>query len=164
MSALQQPHSNTSANESPMMERTTRDLTPPDVEKKADLTPLFWRMFGASCMAIAASLFIVLYFQIMQGLNAIRSDVSVLREGYIQLVPKSEFSKGHSQITTDIQTMQAKNVTALEIWSARVTEQDRKIERMRTEHKEQVENLQRDIQQLRERLAVLENRTAKPKN
>jgi hypothetical protein len=115
-------------------------------------------------MAIAASLAIVLYFQVMQSVNALRSDVTVLREAAIQLVPKSEFSKGHHQLSTDLQTMQAKNLTAMEIWSARVTEQERKIERMRTEHKEQVEGYQREIEQLRERVAVLEARSAKPKN
>jgi len=147
------------------LERVVRDSKPAEPEEKAektektDLTPLFWRMFGASTMAIAAALAIVLYFQVMQAINAMRADVTLLREGYIQLVPKSEFSKSHSQVTTDIQTLQAKNLTALEIWTARVAELERRVEHMRSDHKEQIEDLQREIQLLRERLVVLEHRS-----
>jgi septal ring factor EnvC (AmiA/AmiB activator) len=171
MSTLQQPPSSNSVSDTELV-RPAKDVKPAEPEKKAeksekaDPTPLFWRMFGASCMSIAASLAIVLYFQVTQHINALRADVTLLREGYIQLVPKSEFSKGHAQVTAEIQTLQAKNLTALEIWTSRVREQERKIERMRNEHKEQVDALQRDIQQLRERLAVLESRSAssRPKN
>jgi hypothetical protein len=136
----------------------------PEPTEKPDTTPLFWRMFGTSTMAIAASLGIALYVQTSQSISAIRTDVTQLRESAIQMVPKTEFSRSHNELGTDIQTLQAKNVTAMEIWTARVTELERKLERMRTDHKEQVEAFQRENQQLRERLAVLEARSAKPKN
>jgi hypothetical protein len=166
MSTLQQSSQKDSVPEpSPAtLERVVRDSKPAEPEKKAektektDPTPLFWRMFSASFMAIACALAIVLYFQVNQAINALRADVTLLREGYIQLVPKSEFSKSHSQVTTEIETLQVKNLTALEIWTARVAELERKIEHMRSDHKEQIEGMQREIQLLRERLVVLENR------
>jgi hypothetical protein len=128
--------------------------------EKHDPAPLFWRMFGSSVMAIACALGIVLYLQVTQSISSIRSDVTVLREGYVQLVPRSEYSKGHSQVSSEIQALQARNVTALEIWVSRVSELERRIERMRTDHIAQMEALQREQQQLRERMAVLESRSS----
>jgi hypothetical protein len=142
---------------------TAPAAAPPPLDKnpeKHDPTPLFWRMFGSSVMAIACALGIVLYLQVTQSISSIRSDVTVLREGYVQLVPRSEFSKGHSQLSTEIQALQARNVTALEIWVSRVSELERRIERMRTDHIAQMEALQREQQQLRERMAVLESRSS----
>src|ERR1700678_3705950 len=99
MSTVQQSHPNTST--SAALATPNREVKPAEPEKKAekkdDPTPLFWRMFGASCMSIAASLAIVLYIQVTTSIGGLRADVTQLREGYIQLVPKAEFTQGYNR-------------------------------------------------------------------
>lgn len=132
------------------------------VEAKAPPAPqsgrLFWQMLGTGAMLVACGLGVVLYFQITQSMNVVRSDISSLRKSYIELLPRTEFSKHHNSVDGQIQSFQTKNSTALEIWTSRVSSLENSIERMRRETKITVETLERELQQLRERLAVLEDR------
>ncbi len=166
MSRKENPAVLTPAIESPSQHPSVQGATyvPPQKEEpkpKSDKN-MFWPMLGTGAMLVACGLGVVLYFQITQSMGAVRTDISSLRQSYIELLPRSEFSKHHNSVDGRIQTFQTRNATALEIWTSRVSSLESSIERMRRETKATVDSLDRELQQLRERIAVLESRP-KPK-
>ncbi len=120
--------------------------------------PMFWRIFGTTLLSIAALIAITLYSQVTSGLNEVRNEVSRSDAAHADLIRKDEFNNRvleiHGRSTSalnSLKELQAATASAMAQRSALLEQQVRAAEEERKE-------LARELQRLRERLAILEGR------
>jgi hypothetical protein len=131
--------------------------------KGEERLPVFWRVFGATLLSIAALVVITLCQHFSSSLNELRSDLghlnedlrkdmARLNESQAHLVPKEEFSTRITSVWNSIKELQtlSSTVAALKEKALVRDEQLREQEERR--------ELVRELQRLRERLATLEGR------
>jgi hypothetical protein len=134
--------------------------TPPLPARGEDQVPVFWRIFGATLLSIASLIAITLYQQVYSGLHDLHTEVRTLTEGYGDLVKKDEFTARNVAATNNLKEVQAHGAAAMDLWRERAAQLEKQIKAGDDEVKQQARELAREVQRLRERLAVLENRPA----
>jgi hypothetical protein len=134
--------------------------------KEEERLPLFWRIFGSTVLSIAALVAVTLYQQVMSSLNEIRSDQNRLNQDHGELIKKDEFNSRILAVASSIKELQAANAAALDVWRERAAMLERQVKAAEEERKQLAREHARELQWLRERLAVVEGqqRTAPPTN
>jgi hypothetical protein len=130
--------------------------------KPEERASAFWHFFGTTLLSISALIAITLYQQLSNGLNEVRSEVKSISETSSDLVKKEEFTNGSLGLSNSLKELQANNTAAMDLWRERAALLDRQVQAGQDEHKQQVKELTRELQRLRERLAVVESRLAAP--
>jgi hypothetical protein len=130
--------------------------------KSEDNTPLFWRIFGTTLLSIASLVAITLYQQLSNGIIEVRTQLKAISEAESDLVKKEDFSTRNQSLANSIKDLQARNSAALELWKERAALLDRQIQIGEEDSKQQIKELNRELQRLRERVAVVESRQAAP--
>jgi DNA-binding transcriptional MerR regulator len=128
---------------------------PPKAEERL---PIFWRIFGSTVLSIAALVAITLYQQVNSSLNEIRNDLSRLSESQSDAVKKDEFNSRILALVNNLNDLKAANKVVGDCGEERSAMQERRLRASDEERKE----LARELQRLRERLAVVEGRQATP--
>jgi DNA-binding transcriptional MerR regulator len=126
--------------------------------KGEERLPIFWRIFGSTLLSIAALVAITLYQQINSSLNEIRSDLSHLNESQSDAVKKDEFNSRILALVNNLNDLKAATKVVGDCSEERSAMLDRRLRDSDGERKE----LARELQRLRERLAVVEGRQATP--
>jgi hypothetical protein len=131
-------------------------------KKPEDEIPLFWKLCSAALLSVSALIVVTLYNQLNATASGLSGDVGQVRTELGQLrteiVPKDDYNLRIEQIVHGIKDIQAANKAAAETWRERVQEQKATVGDLR----QQIKNLEREVQVLREQLALLEQRTATP--
>jgi len=152
---------------------------------------LFWRVFGGTILSIVALVSVTLYQQLVGNLNEMRNEVNRINESRTELIKKEEMDTRLTRIWTSIRELQAveATITAMKERSL-VRDQQVKDEQQRAalelkelqalretvtylkerallhdqrmKEEEERKELVHELQNLRERLANLEGRQAKP--
>ena len=114
---------------------------------------LFWRIFGGTLLSIAALVGVTVYQQFSNSLLELRNDMIRLSESRADLLKKDEFNTRMTSVWSSMKDLQTAEtaVTGLRERSALLEQQLKAAEDERKE-------LTRELQQLRERLAVVEGR------
>ena len=123
-------------------------------------TPLFWRIFGTTVLSIASLVAVTLYQQLSGAVSELRNECHALSESCGDLVKKDEYNSHNLAVANSLKEVQANNAAALDLWRERALELERQIKADEEEYKQQSRDLSRELQRLRERLAVLESRLA----
>jgi hypothetical protein len=121
-------------------------------------TPLFWRIFGTTILSIAALVAVTLYQQLSGAVAELRVKCQAISESSGDLVKKDEYNSHNLAVANSLKEVQANNAAALDLWRERARELERQIKLDKDEYKQQLRELARESQRLRERLAVLESR------
>jgi hypothetical protein len=121
--------------------------------KGEDRISLFWRIFGGTLLSIAALVVVTVYQQFSNSLFEMRNDMIRLNESRADLIKKDEFNTRMSSVWSSMKDLQATTsaVSGMRERSALLEQQLKVAEDERKE-------LTRQLQQLRERLAVIEGR------
>lgn len=127
-------------------------------EKDERSIPLFWRMFGGNVMYIACGLFVVLYMQVQNGLNSIRSDVQVLREASHQLLPKAQFHQVSTRLTSLMQEATEANESVLKSRATTVAGLEARLQKSQQSLTTALDTMEEEIKRLRVRVAIMESR------
>jgi hypothetical protein len=131
--------------------------------KPEERLPVFWRVFGATLLSIAALIVITLCQHFSNSLNELRAelghlcedlhkDLARLSESHGRLIPKEEFNTRLTSVWNSLKDLQALSVTVAALKEKTLVREEQ--QRAQDERKELV----RELQQLRERLALLEGR------
>jgi hypothetical protein len=131
--------------------------------KAEERLPVLWRVFGATLLSIAALVVITLCQHFSGSLNELRAelghlgadlhkDVAHLTESQGHLVEKEEFSTRLSSVWNSLKDLQALSATVAALREKELVREEQL--RQQDEHKELI----RELQRLRERLALLEGR------
>jgi hypothetical protein len=120
--------------------------------KGEERLPLFWRVFGATLLSIAALVVITLCQHFNSSLNDLRADVAHLNENQAHLVQKSEFSSHSTSVWNSIKELNELRATVVALKEKALVREEQLREQ------EERKELVRELQQLRERLATLEGR------
>jgi hypothetical protein len=139
---------------------TLRNAEPPVMvvsgqAKGEERISVFWRVFGGTLLSITALICVTVYQQFTNTFNDLRSDLNRLNEARGDLIKKDEFNSRMTTVWTGIKEVQtattnaaaAKERIALLEQQLKVTEDERK-------------ELIRDLQNLRERVALVEGKQA----
>jgi hypothetical protein len=136
---------------------------PNEETKKETEPPLFWKLCSAALLSVAALIGVTLYNQLSAGssqtradLGQIRNEVALLRN---DLVSKDDYNTRTKGVIDAIKQAQATNNASIDTWRELLHEQKLASSELRL----QIKELERDLQRLRERLSVLEQREATPK-
>lgn len=129
-------------------------------ESKSDGNiPAFWRIFGATLLSVAAMVAVTLYIQVSNQLGTVRGELNSLRDQAHDLVRTDDYNSRNLAIAATIKEVQASSAAAMEFWKERALA----LERQTTALQEENKRTDREVQKLRERLAVLENRPGEVK-
>jgi hypothetical protein len=127
--------------------------------KVEDRWPLFWRIFGATMLSIAALVAITLYNQVISELHNLRNDLNQVNANHGDLARKDEVNSRIFEVnsrTTALlnsqKELQATNAASLAQRSALLEQQVKASEEERKE-------MARELQRLRDGLATLEGRS-----
>jgi gas vesicle protein len=120
--------------------------------------PAFWRICGATLVSVAAMVAVTLYIQLSNQVGSLRGDLNALRDQNHDLVRTDDYNSRNLAIAATIKEVQASNAAAMEFWKERTLSLERQINALQEENKRTVRELDREVQKLRERLAVLENK------
>jgi septal ring factor EnvC (AmiA/AmiB activator) len=122
--------------------------------------PLFWKMCTAALLSISAMIAVTLYNQLNSSAGQARSDIGQLRAELGQfrtdLVSKEDYNSHIEQTVHSIKEVQANNKTAMDTWRDRMQDQRATVSDLRY----QIKETERDLQRMREELALLEQREA----
>ena len=114
---------------------------------------LFWRVFGGTLLSIAALVIVTVYQQFSNCLLELRNDMIHLNESRADLLKKDEFNNRMNSVWSSMKDLQTAE-TALTGLRERSALLEQQLKAAEDERKE----LTRQLQQLRERLAVVEGR------
>ncbi len=148
------------------LEVKTEPVISSEKKEKKDEVPAFWRICGAALVSVTAMVAVTLYIQLSNQLGTLRAELNALRGQNHDLVRKDDYNSRNLAIAATIKEVQASNSAALELWKERALVQERLMKSVQDEYKQTVRELEREVQKLRERLAVLENKeseSSKPK-
>src|SRR5258708_21882384 len=118
---------------------------------------VFWRVFGGTLLSIAALVGITLYQQFANSLNELRSNVNNLHESRGDLVKTEDFNSRSNALWGAIKEIQATSASV-----SALKERSGLMEQLLKESAEERKSLCRELQQVRERLAVVEARQSVP--
>ncbi len=116
---------------------------------------VFWRVFGGTLLSIMALVLVTVYQQFTSTLTELRSSLTHLNEAQAELVRKDEFN---SRMTSAWNTVKDLQVAAAAASAARdrITSLEQQLHSTDDERKD----LNKHVQELRERLAALEGKHA----
>jgi hypothetical protein len=161
----EEQHPRLLADEAPVAaaEVLRRAARPPKPAAKGEeAMPVFWRIFGTTVLSIAALVAVTLYQQLSGSIGELRNQCHALSEMCGDLVKKDEYN-GHSiAVANSIKEVQANSAAALDLWRERALSLERQLKADEEEYKALSHDQARELQHLRERLAVLESRQARP--
>jgi hypothetical protein len=131
--------------------------------KAEERLPVFWRIFGATLLSIAALVVITLCQHFSANLNELRTelghlgaelrkDIARLCESQVHLVQKEEFGTRLTSVWNSLKDLQSLSATVAGLREKSLVREEQS--RQQDERKE----LLRELQRLRERLALLEGR------
>jgi hypothetical protein len=135
----------------------------PPPRKEEDRVPLIWRLSFGGLLSLAALVSITLYHQLNNGIVNLRSDLNNLNVKASNMVNKDEFNSRlmemntrNATLQTALKDLQQANATilALRERSALLEQQVKAVDADRRD-------LAREVQRLREQLAVLETKEAR---
>lgn len=133
---------------------------PAKKEDKKDEIPAFWRICGAALVSVTAMVAVTLYIQLSNTVGSLRAELNSIRDHNHDLVRKDDYNSRNLAIAATIKELQASNAAALELQKERALAHERQMKVLQDENKLTVRELEREVQRLRERLAVLENKEA----
>jgi hypothetical protein len=130
-------------------------------KKPEEQMPLFWKLCSAALVSVTALIVVTLYNQLSATASQMRSDAGQLRSdiGQLQndLIRRDDYNQKVEQMINSIKEVQAGNKTAMDTWRDRLGEQKTTVSELRV----QIKEAERDLQRLREELALLEQRDVK---
>lgn len=121
--------------------------------KTEERISVFWRVFGGTLLSIAALICITIYQQFTNSISELRSNLENLHESRGDLVKNEDFNNRMTAVwgaLKDNQTLAA-TVSALK-------ERSSLLEQCLKQNEEERKGLANQLQQLRERMVVLEAR------
>jgi hypothetical protein len=134
-------------------------------KKPEERVPLFWKMCSAALLSISAMLAVTLYNGLSGTASAANAEAKLLRAEIGQLkddlVSNQEYVSRIEHTVNTIKDVQANTKAAFESWRERSQEQRTAVSELRS----QIKDAERDLQHMREELALMEQReaTAPPK-
>jgi hypothetical protein len=114
---------------------------------------LFWRVFGGTLLSIAALVVVTVYQQFSNSLFELRNDMIHLNEARADLIKKDDFNSRMTSVWNSMKDLQTAS-TAVTSMRERTALLEQQLKEAESERKD----LAREVQQLRERLAVIEGR------
>lgn len=114
---------------------------------------LFWRVFGGTLLSIAALVVVTVYQQFSNTIGELRNDMIRLNEARADLLNKDEFNNRMTSVWNSIKDLQNGSATVTGL-RERATLLEQQLKSAEDERKE----MARTLQQVRERLAVVEGR------
>jgi hypothetical protein len=131
--------------------------------KAEERLPVFWRVFGATLLSIAALVVITLCQHFASSLNEVRAelghlsadlrrDLTRLSESQVHLVQKEEFNTRLTSVWNSLKDLQALGAVVAALREKSLVREEQ------LRHEDERKELTRELQQLRERLALLEGR------
>jgi septal ring factor EnvC (AmiA/AmiB activator) len=122
-------------------------------QRPEEKLPLFWRVFGGTMLSIAALVCITVYQQFNTGLYDLRKEINAQHEARADLIKKDELNNRLTPMWAGIKDAQAANseVAALK---ERCTQLQDQLKAVDIDRKQ----LTAEVQQLRDRLVLLEGR------
>jgi hypothetical protein len=138
---------------------------PPKEEKKKDPEPpLFWKLCSAALLSVAALICVTLYNQLSASSGAVRADLGQIRNEVTNLrndlVSKDDYHARTVGVIDDIKKAQATNNASIDTWRDLLQEQKTTSAELRN----QIKEMEKDLQRLRERLSILEQRETTPRS
>ncbi len=159
------------------MLRTAAASYKPETPAKAeDRVPIIWRIFGGTLLSIVALVAITIYQQFSAALSELKTDIGRLNESRVDLVRKHEINDLRGDLNRfhenrgDLIKKDEFNSRVLEVWNgirelqaanlAQAASRERAalLEQQVKAGEEERKELARELQKLRERLAVVEGR------
>jgi hypothetical protein len=127
--------------------------TQPAPAKPEEKLPLFWRLFGGTVLSIAALVCLTVYQQFNSTLYDLRKEINAQHEARADLVKKDELNNRLTPMWNGFKELQAASgeVAALKERAAILQDQLKASENDRKQ-------LTTEVQQLRDRLLLLEGR------
>jgi peptidoglycan hydrolase CwlO-like protein len=122
-----------------------------------------WRISFGALLSLVALVCITLYHQLNNSLNTLRGEVANVNAKSATLVSKDEFNSRLTGMNQRNETLQ-KNVTDLEkanVVILTLRDRSEQLEKRLNASDADRKELEREVRQLRERIAVLETRRAK---
>jgi hypothetical protein len=147
-----------------ILRSTALTATPPSMPAKGEeKLPVFWRVFGATLLSIAALVIITLCQHFAGHLNELhtemehisqdlRKDIAHLNENDANLVKKEDFNSRITSVWNSIKDLQTLSSTVVALKEKSLIREEQLREQ------EERKELVRELQRLRERLAMLEGR------
>ena len=133
--------------------RNSADSNGAQSSKAEERISLFWRICGGTVLSIAALVVVTLYQQINNNMTELRNDMIRLNESRGDLIKKDEFNMRMTSVWNSIKEEQATGGALIGL-RERSTLLEQQLRTAESERKD----LSRELQQLRERLAVIEGR------
>jgi hypothetical protein len=133
-------------------------------KKKEPEPPLFWKLCSAALLSVAALICVTLYNQLSTSAGAVRGDLGQIRNEVTSLrndlVSKDDYNARTKGVIDSIKQAQATNNASIDTWRDLLHEQKTASAELRL----QIKEMERDLQRLRERLSVLEQRETAPRS
>lgn len=132
----------------------------PPAPKSEDRLTLFWRLFGGALVSVGALVAVTAYQQLNSSLTELRTAITHLNETHADMVKKDEFN---TRMTTLWNGVKESNASAASVTALR--ERAQLLEQQLKTAEDERKELVRELQQLRERLVVVESQqraAAKP--
>src|SRR5262245_2371690 len=122
-------------------------------------TAVSWRIFGSTLICVAAIIAVALWVKYTNNIDSVRDDVKELRVQGAELLRKDEYHARQMSVAVGLKEVQTKNAAAHDYWRLKALSQERQLKALRDEANAAIKDMERQVQQLRERLAALETRT-----
>jgi hypothetical protein len=121
-------------------------------------TAVSWRIFGSTLICVAAIIAVALWVKYTNNIDSVRDDVKELRVQGADLIRKDDYHARQMSVAVGVKEVQTKNATAHDYWRLKALAQERQLKALRDESNSTIKDLERQVQQLQERLAALEKR------
>ena len=131
---------------------------PKKTSKPEEQIPLFWKLCSAALLSVTAMLAVTLYTQLSNSISSLRNELSTIRDRHNTLVDKDDYNSRNIAIAATIKEFQANNSASQELWRERASLLDREIKSNGDDAKQELRELARELERLRERLAIMESR------
>ncbi len=137
------------------MLRNGQEPAPLASAKGEERISVFWRVFGGTLLSIAALVCITLYQQFTSSISELRNNINALHESRGDLVKMEDFNSRTTALWGAVKEMQTTSAAV-----SALKERSVLMEQLLKQSEEDGKSLCRELQQVRERLAVLEARQA----
>ena len=121
-------------------------------------TAVSWRIFGSTLICVTAIIAVALWVKYTNNIDSLRDEVKELRVQGGELLRKDEYHARQTSVAVGIKEVQTKNATAHDYWRLKALSQERQLKALRDESNATIKDMERQVQQLRERLAALEKK------
>ena len=123
--------------------------------KTEERITIFWRVFGGTLLSIAALVCMTLYQQFSNNVTELRTNVNRLTESRADFIKLEDCNTRFTAMWNVVKELQASNASLLALKERSVL-----LEQQVKTAEEERKELVRELQQLRERQAVVEGRQA----